>query len=164
MKTEPSSIEDPVQHIQDLHLPHTRFASLSSSVKSILRSEKLDHHSTKSNKKLRFNPIGRVKYIFFKKSFKINLDEPTRCKKKRSIIKNSFKLNRSSKRCSSQKFIPIQADPYLVDSIDSPEQIPDPQVIVPNVKRSNLKLATNTDDSILDTSKKSYVSPSKLTL
>ena len=160
IKAEPKIKEEPDnspnQHLQDLHLPYTRFYSvpasshLQASILKVDQDQKVNL-KTKSSKSVKFNPIGTVRFIPYKLSLRFNLnkrEEPSRCRKTKSSL-NSIRINRKPLK----KFTSISSSPYVEDSINPHGNASDPPVISSNVRRSRPKVAINTIDLVCENSK-----------
>ena len=151
LKTDPKPKQSttPSQHIQDLRLPHVIFSNTVCISESILKY----NQSLDTTKKVSFNPRGCFTPIPIKSPLKLILSEPSNCKRKSSVDKNSLKLNTTARRETPQKHVDVNADLYLVDSIETPDPVRDPPLLKTNINRSQPKIVTQTNDTIVSTFK-----------
>jgi hypothetical protein len=159
------------QHISDLKTPFVRFISKKSRkrLSSSFRSRKRNQNPAR---KVLFHPVGTVKFVGYKKKPSSPLNEELSSSCARVYVpRKAFRITRTIKK-SPKKYIPITGDPYLLDSVASTSAIVDPPVLGTNVRRSCPKMAVNTKDQVLDTSKPSAIlvlggklpSPSKVSV
>ena len=158
IKPEPDTKPDPYclqgsspHYIEDLRRRYTRFTNF-----DIVQPTKSSFNSKTSNipyKKVRFNKIAEMFFVRYHSPFKLNLAEPTKCRKRTLLQREIIKVNSAISKTPRLKFRNNNTEPYIDDEISDDNSNEDPPVLITNITKLKPKLTLNPPDCVYDSTK-----------